>query len=214
MDYKREIKKLYYDKKKEICARLEEFKHVYKKGKGKDIFAELVFCILTPQSRAKICWNAVIKLLDKNLLIDGNSSQILKELNGVRFKYKKARFIVEARKLFMKNGKISIMEKIKQFKDVYTTRKWLVHNVKGIGFKESSHFLRNIGFGAYISILDRHILKNLKLLKVIKEIPKSLTKRNYYEIEEKMKKFSSNIGIPLSNLDLLLWYKETGEVFK
>ena len=57
-------------------------------------------------------------------------------------------------------------------------------------------------------------MKNLKLLKVIDEIPKVLSKKKYLEIEEKMRKFSEDIKIPMSHLDLVLWYKETGEVFK
>lgn len=208
------IKKIYSDKKEEIKFRLEEFKQKLKIGDEKDIFAELVFCILTPQSKAKVCWTAVEKLLEKNLLVNGSSTKILKELDGVRFKYKKAEYIVNAREFFIDNGDIFIKSSIRQFNDILETREWFVKNVKGIGFKESSHFLRNIGLGNNLAILDRHILKNLKLLGVINEIPKSLTKLKYYEIEGKMKKFADRINIPMNYLDLLLWYKEAGEVFK
>lgn len=208
------IKKIYSDKKEEIKFRLEEFKQKLKIGDEKDIFAELVFCILTPQSKAKVCWTAVEKLLEKNLLVNGSSTKILKELDGVRFKYKKAEYIVNARELFIDNGDIFVKSSIRQFNDILETREWFVKNVKGIGFKESSHFLRNIGLGDNLAILDRHILKNLKLSGVINEIPKSLTKLKYYEIEGKMKKFADRINIPMNYLDLLLWYKEAGEVFK
>jgi len=49
---------------------------------------------------------------------------------------------------------------------------------------------------------------------VIKEVPKSLSGSKYKDIEKKMAAFSKRIDIPLSHLDLLLWYKETGEIFK
>ena len=68
--------------------------------------------------------------------------------------------------------------------------------------------------GSQLAILDRHILKNLKLLGVIHEVPKSLTRSRYLEIETKMANFADEIGIPLDHLDLLLWYNETGEVLK
>lgn len=210
----RSIKKIYSDKKEEIKSRLEEFKQKLKTGNEKDIFAELVFCILTPQSKAKVCWSAVEKLKKKNLLVNGSLTKILKRLDGVRFKYKKAEYIVNARKLFIDNGDIFVKSRIRQFNDILKTREWFVKNVKGIGFKEASHFLRNIGLGGNLAILDRHILKNLKLSGVINEIPKSLTKLKYYEIEEKMIKFADRINIPMNYLDLLLWYKEAGEVFK
>ena len=93
-------------------------------------------------------------------------------------------------------------------------REWLVENVYGYGYKEAAHFLRNIGFYEDIAILDRHILKNLAKLKVIDEVPKSLTKKKYFEIEEKMRSFCNETGISMEELDLILWSQETGEIFK
>ena len=98
--------------------------------------------------------------------------------------------------------------------NIAETREWLVSNVKGFGYKEASHFLRNIGFGSDIAILDRHILKNLKKHGVINEIPKTITKKNYFEIENRMRDFSKRSGIPMAHLDLLFWSNETGEIFK
>ena len=92
-------------------------------------------------------------------------------------------------------------------------REYLVENIKGIGYKEASHFLRNIGH-RNLAILDRHILKNLKDLKVINDIPKSLSKNKYFEIEKKFSNFSKEINIPMDELDLLFWSIETGEVFR
>ena len=87
-------------------------------------------------------------------------------------------------------------------------------NIKGLGLKEAAHFLRNIGHGEEVAILDRHILKNLVKYGVIPEIPKSLTAKKYHEIEQKMFKFARKIGIHPAALDLLFWSEETGEVFK
>lgn len=209
-----EINNIYLYIRDEILERLDEFSRTWKKGCEKVIFAELVFCLLTPQSNAKSCWAAVENLLDKNLLLKGDKNQIERELNGVRFKYKKAKYIVEARQFFSIDNKLSIKSKISQFSNVYDAREWLVQDVKGMGYKESSHFLRNIGLGENLAILDRHILKNLHILGLIEEIPSSLSRQIYFEIESKMIKFARKIGIPMSHLDLLLWCKETGEIFK
>ena len=97
--------------------------------------------------------------------------------------------------------------------DAIKAREWLVKNIKGYGYKEASHFLRNIGKGFELAILDRHILKNLVEFNVIDGIP-ALTKKKYYEIEKKMKEFSERIGIPMAYLDFVLWYKQTGRIFK
>ena len=210
----KEIKRIYFRKRDDINLRLNDFKRIWKKGSEEEIFIELVFCILTPQARAKLCWLAVKNMSDKNLLLKGSKNRITEELNIARFKNKKAEYIVEARKLFSSKGRIFIKSKLKQFSDVYAAREWLVKNVKGISYKEASHFLRNIGLGENFAILDRHILKNLKSLGVIQKIPDSLSRSRYYNIEMRMKKFSEKINIPVSHLDFVMWYKETGEVFK
>jgi len=208
------LRKSWLKLKSSISGRLRDFENKWKNGTDFDIFAELVFCLFTPQSKAKSCWASVNILLDKNLLLTGTKSQIAKELNRVRFHNNKAGYVILAREQFSKNGKIAIKEVISGFSDIFEAREWLVKNVKCLGYKEASHFLRNVGFGDKITILDRHILKNLKKAGVIKEIPKSITPKIYFEIEKKMIDFSKRIKIPLNNLDLLFWCNETGEIFK
>lgn len=209
-----ELKAIWISIQDEIQSRLEEFDRIREIGDEETIFAELVFCILTPQSKAKICWAAVENLLDNNLLLEGESDQIVRELYGVRFRYKKSEYVVAARNKLSIDGKIAIKSRISRFSDVCDAREWLVRNVKGIGYKEASHFLRNIGFGENLAILDRHILKNLRSLGIIEEIPNSLSRRKYLEIEKGMKKLAKKVKIPMSHLDLVMWYNETGDVFK
>ncbi|MHA1860705.1 MAG: 8-oxoguanine DNA glycosylase, partial [Candidatus Ranarchaeia archaeon] len=90
----------------------------------------------------------------------------------------------------------------------------LADEVRGLGLKEASHFLRNIGKGDKLAILDRHVLRNLNVLGVISDIPRSITKRRYHAIEKKMAMFASEIGIPIQHLDLLFWFNETEYILK
>jgi N-glycosylase/DNA lyase len=209
------LKSLYSKKKNEIIKRLNEFKNIREKSSDEDIFKELCFCLLTPQSKAKSCWEAICIMNDNDQLLKGRKSDIrlvLKKL--VRFHNKKADYLLGAREIFKKDEKLQIKKILTSFSNAFECREWLVKNLKGIGYKEAGHFLRNIGFGEDIAILDRHILRNLYALGVIDEMPVSLSKKKYLEIEQKMKDFSEAVKIPLSHLDLLLWYKETGEIFK
>jgi len=171
-----EIKKIHRNRVKEIKSRLEEFRQLWDGRDDNKILAELVFCLLTPQSKAKTCWSAVCSMKEKGLLKKGRLNQISNEIRNVRFKNKKTEYIHQARKAFKNNGRIGIESKLKEFKSATQAREWLVKNIKGLGFKEASHFLRNIGLGCDMAILDRHILKNLKAFNVIDDIPASLSK--------------------------------------
>jgi len=214
MDANEEITIIYESKRQEIALRLHEFRNIWKKGTNKEIFTELVFCILTPQANGKLCWSAVENMIRKGVLFTGDRGQIVKELSSARFIHKKSAYIVEAREKFFLDSKVSLKSIISQIGDGYKAREWLVRNVKGIGYKEASHFLRNIGFEQNLAILDRHIVRNLQFVGVIEEIPDSLSKSRYFEIEKRMMEFSKAIQIPMSYLDLVMWYKETGEIFK
>ncbi len=208
-----ELKQFYEKKKDPVQKRLQEFRQILERD-DHDVFAELCFCLLTPQSSAKTCWAAVTRLKEKSLLLKGAPGELEPLLNDVRFNESKAKYIVQARQQFSKNGELQVKPHLRSFVNNYELREWLVENVNGLGYKEASHFLRNVGLGEEFAILDRHILRNLKDFGVLPEIPTSLTKKRYLEIEEKVRRFSREIGIPMGELDLLLWSKETGWIFK
>lgn len=207
-----DIKQIYKTKKQEIDSRLRGFK---KAGDSQDkiIFAELCFCILTPQSKALSADKAIKKLTANSLLYTGSNKEISKHLRGVRFMNNKASYITQTRRKLMKGDRFFIKEFLNE-KDVFRLREKLAGEVKGFGFKESSHFLRNIGRGNNIAILDRHIIKKLKKYAVINEIPKTISKKKYIEIENKMRKFSKQVNIPMDAMDMVFWYMETGYFFK
>ena len=186
-----------------VNKRLAEFEALGKKHAG-EIFKELCFCVLTANSTAERCikvqeaaGDSFLKLSEKQL------AEMLKKL-GARFHTKRAGYIAEARK-HLKNL---------NFSDSKQDREWLVENVKGIGMKEASHFLRNIGF-TDVAIIDFHIIDVLAKHELIKK-PKSkaLTKKQYLEIEEILRKLAKKAGLNLAELDLYLWYMETGKILK
>lgn len=212
------------EKQKEIDEVYKKFKNDIDKAiKGyeetiyydeKDYFAEIAFCILTPQSKARNAWAAIEKLKENGLLYTGNEEDIVEYLNIVRFKNNKAKYLIELRNLMTRNGKLDSKNILKEIGDVFEKRNWILKNIKGMGLKEAAHVLRNLGYGRYLAILDRHVLKNLMELGVIKEIPKTLTPKIYFEIEEKMKEYSKYVNIPMDALDLVFWSQQAGEVFK
>ncbi len=203
----------YKEKKRQIKKRLKEFEALRKAG-DEAVFSELCFCILTPQAKAVYCNKAVEDLRRSGLLLKGRSNAISKRLKGqVRFHNNKAAYLVAARKAFKDGKGLNIKNKLNTV-DILKTRDWLAGNIKGLGYKEASHFLRNIGLGKGMAIIDRHILKNLRKYGVIRKIPASIGKKTYLAIEDKMKRFSGRLDIPMEELDLLFWSSRTGFIFK
>ncbi|ADC65929.1 DNA-(apurinic or apyrimidinic site) lyase [Ferroglobus placidus DSM 10642] len=189
-----------------VEKRIEEFLEV-RRSDSKRWFSELCFCILTANSSAELG----IKI-QKELGEDGFLNMSLEELKeklrsfGHRFYSKRAEYIVEARKY------AEALKKIVTTLGEFSAREWLVKNVKGIGYKEASHFLRNVGY-FNLAILDRHILSVLSEHGII-EKPKTLTRRRYLEIEERMRELAEKVDLSLGELDLYLWYMKTGKVLK
>ncbi|MEO0234527.1 MAG: N-glycosylase/DNA lyase [candidate division WOR-3 bacterium] len=212
MNNKNELINIYKKIKNDILKRLEEFKFNGKNMSDQELLYEMFFCLLTPQSKATLCWESVENIKNKGNKILKDPNKIKNCLYGVRFPNNKSSYI---HKFYNENFlKDNFFEKLKSIESNFEKREFLVKNVKGIGYKEATHFLRNIGYGEDLAILDRHILKNLKSYSIIKQIPSSISKKRYLEIEENMRNFSKKLKIPLEHLDFVLWYKERGFIFK
>ncbi len=201
-------------KRDAIEARLAHFRRV---GRGTDeqLFEELCFAILAIQSSARSSDAAVRFLSEQGLLWSGGPGKIASALrHRTRFHNHKAAYIVRAREYFFSPEGSTLGATLGRFADPREARTWLVAEVDGLGFKEASHFLRNIGRGEDLAILDRHILRNLLRHRVIGRMPKSLTPKRYLALENRMADFAETLGISLGVLDLLWWSRQTGEIFK
>jgi len=196
-----------------ILERLEEFRALWEAADDRALFRELAFCLFTPQASAERCWETVLRLEEKDLLFNGKPETIAPELRRIRFLHTKARRLVEARALFFGPRRKGIRKSL-EGKSSEDTREWLVEHVKGIGYKEAGHFLRNIGLAFDLAILDRHVFRILQEAGYLEEIPNSLTKKRYMELEQVMKQFARDLRIPLAELDLTLWAMGAGSIFK
>src|SRR6266851_6776044 len=119
-----ELKQFYEKQKDPVQKRLHEFRQVLERD-DHDVFAELCFCLLTPQSSAKTCWAAVTRLRDKSLLLKGEASELEPLLRDVRFNDSKAKYIVEARQQFSKNGDLLVKPHLNSFVNPFELREWL-----------------------------------------------------------------------------------------
>ena len=190
--------------------RMDEFRRVHLMDSQK-WYEELVYCLLTAYSSALMGQRCVDALLDGSLL--GGSLEDVREglvEEGHRFANRRAEYIYDTRELAHR-----IKSVIQGFDDPMDARQWLVKNVKGLGWKEASHYLRNVGYLG-LAIIDRHILSNMVEHGLIteEESRKGLTKRRYHAYEGVLEKVARRLGMAPGELDLYLWYRKTGKVLK
>ena len=189
-----------------IEEKIREFKEL-KENPIDDIFKELCFCIMTANCSAEKCIEIHQKIgYDFLTLSEEHLKCKFKEL-GYRFPNLRAYYIIESRKF-----KDLLEIKLKNYDNEKELRDWIVKNIKGLGYKESSHFLRNIGYDNY-AIIDFHIIDILIRHKLI-EKPKTITKALYLEIESVLQKLANDLNLTLAELDLYLWFLETGKILK
>lgn len=232
--YDREIRRVHREIGAEVAKRLHEFRNIWDTADDSALFIELVFCILTPQSGARRCWQAVENLVRDGTLFSGGFDDICRELNIVRFKNNKTRYILEARDhlrgagvslrgLLLESGtagrQVNRVQRVNRkflraCGTVPTMREWLFRNVKGLGYKEASHFLRNIGLGNGLAILDRHVLRSMYARGLINAVPNAISPWLYCEMETVLADYARRVDVPLDHLDFVIWYQATGDIFK
>ena len=188
-----------------VDNRVQEFKKL-DRNSDEELFKEMCFCILTANFSAE----RSIKIQDEigESFLTDSKEELAKKLKNLGHRFPNARATYISESLKSKNK----LKEIVRFYDTNKLREWVVKNVKGLGYKEASHFLRNIGFDDY-AIIDFHIVDILAEYRLI-ERPKTLTKKKYLEIENLLKEIASKTGLTLAELDLYLWYMETGKILK
>jgi len=199
-----------------IQKRIKEFKKIGKSSPN-EIFKELCFCILTANFSAERGIEIQQKIGDGFLTLGEKSLAMKLKKLGHRYPNMRAKYIINARKIkeeIVRRVKFAVKQSRPSANDLneFEIREWLVKNVKGLGYKEASHFLRNIGY-ENVAIIDFHILDLLERFGIINK-PKTLTKGKYLDVEEVLRKIAGTTGLTLAELDLYLWYMETGKILK
>ena len=206
----------YAQRRKEIRARLREFRRVWQTASDSRLWEEMVYCIFTAGASAKMGLRSVDAL--RPLLKTGAQAEMTRALVAAgahRFPNARPGYVIVTRDYLEESFSMQLRRRLDSFRDPMERRDWLAREprIKGLGYKESSHFLRNIGFKGY-GILDKHIVRCLCELKVI-DSPKPPTSRGrYLETEDRMRRFAADTGIDFDELDLLLWSTKTGEILK
>ena len=197
-------------------TRLAEFREVWQTGTDERLWEELVYCIFTAGASARMGLRAVEAV--RPLLFSGSHeemTQVLVEQRAHRYPAARPGYIVVTREYLREDCAMRLRERLTSFSDSLARRDWLAKEkrIKGLGYKEASHFLRNIGLTGY-GILDKHILRSLAELGVTDSPQPPTTRARYLDIEERLRRFARDIRVDFDELDLVLWSMKTGEILK
>jgi N-glycosylase/DNA lyase len=171
------------------------------------IYGELCFCILTANTSAEMGIRTQ-EIIGLEGFLNFDEVTMRKKLKEARYRFYNVRskFLVQSRWI------VDELPHIIAMKDRIGARDYLVNNLKGIGYKEASHFLRNVGVFDF-SILDKHILNMIR-----KEHPERKflvgSRKNYLETEKTILEFADSISLEPGILDLYLWKIATGKLLK
>ncbi|MFT4261372.1 MAG: hypothetical protein ACMXX9_02995 [Candidatus Woesearchaeota archaeon] len=193
----------------EAKQRLSEFKSK-KDLEHEELFEELAFCVFAANSSAKMGLLAVELL--KPVLHNGELNHYKEAVHKkVRFYNVRSKYLYYNKDFIEKNHG-SLREMLNKFEDKHELRYYIKENLKGFGMKESSHFLRNIGYSGF-AIIDKHVLNVLEELGVREAKPPRNVKE-YLEIEKEIIEFANKHGFDVDVLDLAFWSYKTGEIIK
>ncbi|MDW8026866.1 MAG: N-glycosylase/DNA lyase [Armatimonadota bacterium] len=193
-----------------VLKRLEEFKETWEKG-DEAIFEELIFCLLTAGASALMGLKGIEAL--RPILWNATVDEIAQQINFHLYPLARAQYIVAAREIVKNEMGGKLKAWIENWRGRETKRDACVQKFKGIGYKEASHFLRNIGFRGY-AILDKHILRSLHAFGMIDSDKPPSTRNRYLAIEGRYLELAKQVGIDPDELDLTLWASRTGMIVK
>jgi N-glycosylase/DNA lyase len=208
------IRLAHHARRGEIRARLAQFRDIWKTGSNERLWEELAYCIFTAGASARMGLRSIEAV--GSMLGQGTSEEMTIALTGVH-RYPRARpgYVVTTREYLHEDCGMRLRDRLEGFSSPIERRDWLAcePRIKGLRYKESSHFLRNIGLSGY-AILDKHVLKSLSELGVIENPTPPSTRTRYLETEQRMKEFACDLHIDFDELDLVLWSMKTGEILK
>lgn len=206
--------KTHHERRDEIKQRLSEFEMIWKEGSDAKLWEEMVFCFFTGGCSAKMGLRSVDAV--RPLLRAGSQPAIANALSGVhRYPNARARYVFASRNFLKQHCNLELRKKLESFDCRLARRDWLVKEkgIKGLGYKEASHFLRNVGLKGY-AILDKHVLKCLAELNIIDEPKPPNTRSKYLTVEDKLRDLTERTKIDFDEMDLVLWSMKTGQILK
>ena len=185
------------------------------KGCSEDeLWRELVSCILGSRVRWESAWRALEGMEEKRLLGSARRSAGYDEYerdigrvlsNGYPFYRVRAQQVRSAAERVYGCGR-TIRGLLEEASEVRHARRILSDGIPGIGPKQASLFLRNIGYSEEVAVFDVHVLSYMRWAGLTKAELKSVsTVERYEELEKSFLEHALWFGYPISDFDVAVW---------
>lgn len=174
---------------------------------------ELVACILGSQVRYETATKALAQLEDEGLMdnsrwIDGLDESFGEEVydqlsRGYRFPRARAKQLAGARDALACR---CLDTRLADSSDPRSMRERLVDAIPGLGPKQASMFLRNIGWSYDLAILDSHVLRFMAMKELVSSPAMNLGSVRRYERTECIAiRYADTLGHQVGYLDWAIW---------
>ena len=187
-----------------------------------DLWRELVACILGSRVRFEVAHSAVERMERKCLFCESRRSslferyeqdivRVLSEVEGTGaqsrypfFRIRANQIRCAAESLYGCRGTIRAF--LENSRDIRDARRRLASELSGLGPKQASLFLRNIGYATEVAVLDVHVLTYMSWVGLTKKPIKSVsTVRKYEMLENAFIEHAYSFGHTPDRFDLAIW---------
>jgi len=140
--------------------------------------------------------------LKKPVCFKSNEKEYSRRL---RFYVKKAEYIIDTLENIYLNN-LTINGILKQKDCIQETRKNIISYTSGLGPKQASMFLRNIGYHSEFAVLDKHVIDYMRIMGLTCVTDTNFSNiAAYQKIETKLKSYADTYNVNLLHLDIAIW---------
>lgn len=191
------------------------------------LLSELVLCILSSQEKYEVALAVIKELRKQNALRVPKNKTEFSEIKSqvkstlqkpveykshqrsytrrLRFFVKKTKYIIDTIENIYLND-LTIHDILRQEECIQETRKNIINYSYGLGPKQASMFLRNIGYHTEFAVLDKHVIDYMKLMGLTKVSETNFSSiSTYQKMEMKLKAYAESFNLSLMHLDLAIW---------
>ncbi len=193
------------------------------------LWKELCLCILSSRTRFELALAAVSSLERAGLLRRLREHpgevpySVLEEALGphpqrqgastrsIPFWRTRAHQLVDASNRLYAAGHRGLKTRLHETGDAGDLRMQLMADVPGLGMKQASHFLQNVGFSDEFAVIDVHILSFLREeLMAVESEAEDLDESLYLELEQRIQRLAAANGLAVGLLDRIVWAMRSG----